>query len=168
MKPIFKNVIASVFVFLLGFSHGQGVYANEAFVPELQPDSEYLPEEVVGIQMRALGNNNKPFSDAGIELTFRFASPRNLVNTGPLEKFSQLFSIPAYQPMLNHSELVVGSAKLEQRKAYVPVSIKSIDGNMMGYMFILGKQTEEPCTDCWMTDSVIPIRLDSTGKPLVM
>ena len=157
-------IIAALFLHL-PWTHA---HADASFVPELQPSPDYLPAEVVGIQMRALASNDQPFDDAGIALTFRFASPSNKVNTGPIEKFTTLFDIPSYRPMLNHSDLEIGDANLQFDKAYVPVTISSPDGTRIGYMFILGKQTAEPFVDCWMTESVIPVELDNEGRPVVM
>jgi len=144
------------------------LHADNTFVPELKPNPEYLPDEVVGIQMRALGHNDQPFNDAGIELTFRFASPSNKVNTGPLDRFSRLFSHPAYEPMLNHQILEIGSAEIKDNKARVPVMIGTVAGVRMAYVFSLSKQIEAPYADCWMTDSVTPISLTRSDAPAVM
>ncbi len=151
-------VIVTTLLFLSG-----PVQAASDFVPELQPSPQYLPEEVVGIQMRALGSNDRPFTDAGIKLTFRFASPLNKVNTGPLTKFSKLFASPAYEPMLNHRKLKIGDAKVELDTAIVPVYVETANGGRAGYLFVLGKQTIDPFMDCWMTNSVMPVRLTDPG-----
>ena len=143
------------------------VQASDDAFPELQPDPAYLPNEVVGIQMRALGKNNQPFSDAGIEITFRFASPANKVVTGPLDKFSTLFDLPTYAPMLEHDSLTVGPATIEGDVAYVPVLIRNSNQDPFGYMFVLSKQTEGPYVDCWMTDRVALIQI-TDEEQLVM
>lgn len=142
--------------------------SDDAFLPEIQPTPEYLPDEVVGIQMRALANNDRPFDDAGIELTFRFASPSNKANTGPLARFTDLFSNPAYQPMINHTMLEIGEPEIRQDRAKVPVLIESKEGTKIVYLFMLSRQTESPYEDCWMTDSVTPIKIKSTDTPTVM
>ncbi|MBX2869594.1 MAG: hypothetical protein KTR18_13005 [Acidiferrobacterales bacterium] len=142
--------------------------ADTNFVPELQPNPEYLPDEVVGIQMRALGNNDKPFADAGIEVTFRFASPRNKVSTGPLERFTNLFDSPAYRSMLNHATLEVGEAEIRNDQARVPVTIESNDGRRIVYLFALSLQSEEPYLNCWMTDSVVPLEITDSDNPVIM
>jgi hypothetical protein len=138
------------------------------FLPEIQPTPEYLPDEVVGIQMRALANNDQPFDGAGIELTFRFASPSNKASTGPLARFTNLFSNPAYAPMLNHTLLEIGEAEIQQDRARVAVMIEAQNGMRMVYLFILSRQVEAPYEDCWMTDSVTPIHLKSSEQPDVM
>ena len=144
-------------------AHGQS-----DFVPELQPNPEYLPDEVVGIQMRALGNNDKPFVDAGIEVTFRFASPRNKVSTGPIERFTNLFDSPAYRSMINHTALEVGEAEIRNDQARVPVTIESNDGKRIVYLFSLSLQSEEPYLNCWMTDSVTPVKISDSDSPVIM
>ena len=142
--------------------------AGESFLPEINPSPEYLPEEVVGIQMRALGNNDKPFSNAGIELTFRFASPSNKVSTGPLERFTRLFSGAAYEPMLNHQFLEVGESEIRGDRARVPVRIETPEGKRIVYLFALSRQSEAPFVDCWMTDGVTPIQMADSDMPVTM
>ena len=63
-----------------------------------RPHPDLSPVEVVGIQIDALIKNDDPHEDAGVETAFRFASPGNKVNTGPLSRFIQLAHSPAYSP----------------------------------------------------------------------
>ena len=136
-----------------------GTAAAYELFPEIAPSPEYAAEEVVGIQMRALGKNDSPRENAGIEITFRFASPSNRKVTGPLDRFQNLFLNPAYKPMINHSQLEVGVATYEGDSATVPVLVIDSNGGSSGFMFSLTRQTVPPYEDCWMTDSVIPVRI---------
>ena len=162
-----RTLSSLILATLLVLSPLKAVYGDE-FLPEIQPTPEYLPDEVVGIQMRALANNDRPFQDAGIALTFRFASPSNKANTGPLPRFTNLFSNPAYQPMINHTMLEIGEPEIRQDRAKVPVMIEAKNGTKMVYLFMLSRQTESPYEDCWMTDSVTPIKIKSTDGPTIM
>ena len=138
--------------------------ASDLF-PEIMPAPEYEPDEVVGIQMRALGMNNEPFDNAGIELTFRFASPDNKSVTGPIERFQTLFDNVAYRPMIDHAELNIGEAEIRGEMARVPVLISNENGDKAGYLFFLSRQSTGPHENCWMTDRVIRVTLpgeDST------
>ena len=138
--------------------HVPSASASDLF-PEIAPAPEYEPDEVVGIQMRALGTNNLPYENAGIELTFRFASPQNREFTGPLSRFQLLFDNVAYQPMVGHAELAIGEAEIQGKQARVPVLIADGDGNKAGYLFFLSRQSEAPYENCWMTDRVIRVTL---------
>ena len=122
---------------------------------ELRPRPAYPPEEVVRIQIEALGDNDRPHSDAGIEITFRFASPANKKATGPLPRFIEMVHNPAYRPMLNHRGARYGKLKREGNQASQTVILKTREGSRVGYLFQLSRQTEAPFKDCWMTDSVI-------------
>jgi Domain of unknown function (DUF4864) len=125
---------------------------------ELTPRPELSPEEVVRYQVAALQRNDDPKSDAGIERTFRFASPNNQQATGPLEHFVQIVKSPAYAPLLNNrSSTIVGSEKNDGR-AEVVVKIIALDGRQVTYVFILSKQNEGDFHDCWMTDGVAPLK----------
>lgn len=167
MTPITRKSLrlASLALLLLIAMHGA---IADQFLPEIQPNPEYLPDEVVGIQMRALGKNDQPFDDAGIELTFRFASPSNKASTGPLSRFTNLFSNPAYKPMLNHTLLEVGQAEIRENQARVPVMIETPDGSRMVYLFMLSLQSQEPYMDCWMTDSVNAVKIAPKDEPTLM
>lgn len=156
MNKIKKFVVSTTVSILVTFC---GLSSANELLPEITPNPDYTPNEVVGIQMRALGTNDKLFDNAGIELTFRFASPGNREITGPLERFRVLFEDPAYVPMLNHAQLKIGSSTFSEGAALVPVLIQDNDGNQAGYMFFLSQQTEPPFENCWMTDSVIRIRI---------
>jgi len=153
-------------VFALTFSISS--YSQSDFVPELQPSPAYQPAEVVGIQMRALANNDQPFSNAGIELTFRFASPRNKQSTGPIERFTGLFGHPTYRAMLNHSNLEIGEAEIRENRARVPVRIQAIDGKKLIYLFELSLQDSAPYLNCWMTDGVTPVSITNSESPVVL
>jgi len=153
-----KLPAAFVLIGVLFASSVSVVPASDLF-PEIAPAPEYEPDEVVGIQMRALGTNNQPYENAGIELTFRFASPQNREFTGPLSRFQMLFDNIAYQPMVGHAELTIGEAEIQGETARVPVLIADQDGNKAGYLFYLSKQSKAPYENCWMTDRVIRVTL---------
>ena len=123
--------------------------------PGLRPRFDYPPEEVVRIQIRALGDNDRPHPDAGIEVAFRFASPANRKATGPLPQFIEMVHNPAYRPMLNHRGARYGKLKREGDHASQTVILKTRGSSRVGYLFQLSRQTEAPFKDCWMTDSVM-------------
>ena len=128
---------------------------------ETIPDPKYSPADVVNLQMNALKNNNIPYPNAGIEISFRFASPENKKHTGPIERFKLLFKNEDYAPMLNYSSLEIGPVKYIQDSANVPIFIMSKEGKKTLYIFRLDKQTQPPYENCWMTSGVIRIPTDS-------
>lgn len=140
--------------------------ASERY-PEVSPDPVYTPGEVVGIQMRALRHNDRPYENAGIELTFRFASPLNRQFTGPLERFTTLFENLVYKPMLNHVELEMGEGVINRSSAQIPVIVTDADGTRAGYLFRLTRQSSETCNDCWMTDSVVRLQIPQQNSPIL-
>lgn len=144
----------------------QDGYADELY-PEVSPNPAYTAREVVGIQMRALRKNNIPHPNAGIELTFRFASPDNLKSTGPFERFLTLFENPAYQPMLNYSTLEIGESTASAGSSLVPVIITDSQGKRAAYLFTLSQQTQSFCELCWMTDRVVRVRLPNSSSTIL-
>jgi len=127
---------------------------RDAIHSELWPNPSLAPAAVVRIQLQALASNDMPYVDAGIEITFRFASPNNRRVTGPLEKFGRMVKNPVYRPMLNHVAASYGDTKIEGHDAYVPVLITARDGTKAGYVFVLSRQQSAECEQCWMTDQV--------------
>ena len=156
INTIFKSITIPI---LLITSAWAGADDNK--LSELIPDPKYSPAEVVSMQMDALKNNNIPYQDAGIEISFRFASPENKKSTGPIERFKLLFKNADYAPMLNHRSLEIGPVKYIQESANVPIYIMSKEGKKILYIFRLDKQTQDPCQNCWMTSGVIRIPTDS-------
>ena len=66
--------------------------------PQTEPDPSLSPRDVVSIQIEALKNNDIPYKDRGIEVTFNFASPTNKRMTGPIERFKAMVHGPVYGP----------------------------------------------------------------------
>jgi hypothetical protein len=161
-KPI-KRYLRGVLFFSLLFSllsssflyrEAQGNNRDKKEIENpLFPIPKYSPAEVVSIQLQALQSNNS--SDKGIALTFMFASPSNRVNTGPLERFTQMLKGPLYSPMLNHIGVEYDQIDVQGDRARQRVKLLGKGGRRIVYIFFLSKQYEEPYKDCWMTDAVI-------------
>ncbi len=158
-----KVILISIFAPILLSANVMAAQGDIGASPELQPDPEFSPEEVVRIQTEALGNNDQPYPDAGIKITFRFASPQNKLSTGPLPRFVGIVRSPAYALMINHADAEFGPAYVEGNVAQVPVLITTPDGEQAGYVFRLLRQLEAPYEQCWMTDGVVPMPLKNSG-----
>ena len=103
-----------------------------------------------------------PHPVAGIEITFRFASPDNKKVTGPLNRFIELVKNPVYRPMLNHTHAEFGKSELRQGHTLLPVVLTATDGSKAGYVFVLGQQQLDTCQGCWMTESVTRVQFSGT------
>lgn len=119
-----------------------------------KPSPELTPKQVVEAQLTALGQNDTPTKDTGLEVAFRFASPANKIATGPLEKFKTIVRSDAYAPMIDHTSRTLGEVELQDDTAAVPVILTTEDGRRFGYVFLLGRQRGGPLRNCWMTDGV--------------
>lgn len=124
-----------------------------------QPNASLSPEAVVRIQMEALGRNDEPYADRGIEITWRFASPGNKVLTGPLERFKTMVRGPVYAPMLNYKSVKYENLQMLGARAQVDVIVRSRENRYFGYRFGLSRQDDPACDGCWMTDSVVPFEV---------
>ncbi len=128
-----------------------------------EPSPELSPKEVVRLQVEALGDNDTPREDAGIEAAFNFASPANKRATGPLDRFRRLFDTPAYGPMIDHEGATYSAPQVEGTVAQMGVILTTAQGDRVGYLFRLSKQSGSPHDDCWMTDAVQRVSVGEAG-----
>ena len=123
------------------------------------PDASLSPEQVARIQVEALGRNDSPYADRGIEITWNFASPGNKNVTGPLERFKRMIHAPQYEPMVSHKGAQYENVWIEGDRAGLDVILLSKEGGFVGYRFTLSRQVGGPCDGCWMTDGVARFRV---------
>ena len=121
------------------------------------PEPELKPNDVVKLQLLAMQQNDD--SDFGIEVTFRFASPSNKIQPGPLKRFISLVRNPSYLPLLNHTKATFLELTVEENFAVQDVIITTSKGKRIGYRFRLSIQKGPLYPGCWMTDSVVPFKV---------
>lgn len=134
---------------------------------DLQPNPSLTPQEVVQVQIDALRRNDVPNADAGIERSFRFASPSNRSVTGPLSHFIAIVRSPPYSPLLNSIAATVQDSQVEGDDAKVLVRIISGSGQEVYYLFLLSKQQDGECRGCWMTDGVLRLERENADADQV-
>ena len=121
----------------------------------IKPNPDFLPEEVVSIQLIALQKNNIPFKDSGIEQTWEFAHPYNRKFTGPLSKFISMMHTPSYSIMLDHKEHNIIFVKRYDIQIFFFVELIDNSGVYVGFKWIVEKVLDEgEFKNCWMTTSV--------------
>jgi hypothetical protein len=153
VKRRFLASIALVLVLITAVSCSTAVPTGLDIVAKLVPVPEFTPQDVVGIQLAALKNND--INDRGIAVAYRFASPRNKSLTGNLENFASLLRSSSYAPMLGGGGFEVGPVVQEGNLAMVPAWVISAKGEGTGYVFILTRQDGGSHPNCWMTDGVL-------------
>jgi hypothetical protein len=151
----------------LWFALAFAALAGSSSAQDLQPSPSLTPQEVVQVQIDALRRNDVPNPDAGIERSFRFASPSNRQVTGPLAHFIAIVRSPPYSPLLNSISATVSEFQVEGDEAKVLVQIVSASGQEVYYLFLLSKQQDGECKGCWMTDAVLRLERDNTGTDQV-
>ena len=79
------------------------IFISDTTLAELlKPNPALKPNEVVSIQLNALKDNNNPYLNAGVALTWEFAHPSNRKYTGPLENFVKMMYTPSYIIILRY------------------------------------------------------------------
>lgn len=117
------------------------------------PRPSLSPTEVVELQLAGLAD---PSPDGvGILQCYCFASPGNKIVTGPLERFHQMVRSGNYQCLSRPRAVLVGEPIVQADVARVLVTVLDENWRVRAFTFVLSKQKEEPCRDCWMTDAVM-------------
>ena len=135
--------------------------AGAAHLPQTEPVPSLSPRDVVSIQIEALRNNDSPYENRGVEVTFKFASPANRRLTGPLERFEAMVRGPTYGPMIDHRSAVFENLVVEGDSARIDVILTSKEGVYLGYRFFLSRQHGNEYEGSWMTDAVVPFDIVS-------
>ena len=126
--------------------------------PDLpRPSVDLQPGDVVRIVIGALARNDDPHTDAGIETTYRFASPSNRVNTGPLPRFIRMVKSPTYGIMVDHVASEFSEVVFTGDKAYQMVRLTGAGGRTVVFAFRLGRQGDGEYENMWMTEAVWPV-----------
>ena len=140
-----------IWVLAAALTFCSNTYANVFLSEALVPTPALTPLEVVEIQLEAMRNNDA--QDKGISVVYRFASPQNRSQTGPLLRFAQMLKQGPYALMLNYDSVVFDDAEIVGNRARVRVVLFN-QRQKLGFYFILSRQQEEPYKNCWMTDMV--------------
>jgi hypothetical protein len=132
---------------------------------ERKPSPELTPEDVIRLQVKELSANG-PLKTR-IERCYEFASPANRLNTGPIDRFSEMIQKPNYAVLLDAKHFLVGRASVNGRQAHLLLTVVDAKGNLCLFRCLLSKQTLAGYIDCWMTDAVVRIGdADRPAKPL--
>lgn len=120
---------------------------------ELAPAPDLTPREVVRIQLEALRHNDA--EDRGIAVAFRFASPGNQRNTGPLPRFASMIRQGPYALMLGFRDVSFDPVQVAGDRAAQRVTLVAPGQPPVRFVFFLSRQEAEgPLHRCWMTDAV--------------
>lgn len=124
------------------------------------PAPSLTPSEVVRIQLGALRDNDE--SDHGIAITFRFASPSNKAQTGPLPRFAEMIKMGPYRLMLEYRDAEYEPVEIVEGAARQRVTLTG-STYAVTFAFYLSKQDLAECRGCWMTDAVTVERVDGNS-----
>jgi|TARA_B100000959_G_scaffold266176_1_gene308344 hypothetical protein len=128
---------------------------NVAYSELLKPQANFLPGEVIFIQLTALQNNNHPYQNAGIEQTWKFAHPSNKQYTGPLSNFIKMMHSDSYSIMINHKKHNINLVEQGVNISFFMVELVDKTDNKFGIQWIVEKVLlKGELKNCWMTVSV--------------
>ncbi len=148
MRASFGRIL--VFLLILSSNAWAGTGAPKG------PSTAIKPAEVVEIIIEALRTNDPSDGDEGIVTVWRFAAPSNRAFTGPLPRFKQMIK-SGFPEMLNHIDEDFGPMEIRGDVALQPVWLVTRNGEQVGYLFSLRRQSEGYYEGMWMTESVAPI-----------
>ena len=149
-------IVAAMALMLISIAVLVGMSSARADETLLAPSADYRPRQVVRIVVDSLQDNSVNTNDSGIATVFRFASPVNRANTGPLKRFTRMVKT-GFSDMLNHSGARYDEMEITDDKAIQAVWLLTDTGTEVGYAFQLGLQKSGEFEGMWMTDAVIPL-----------
>ena len=146
-----------------------GVDEAETGRPERVEDAHPVPSltamDVVQIQLDALRANDDLGEDRGIEVAFRFASPANRIETGPLDRFTRMVKHPMYAPMFEFGDARFGEPQSDDPdRTLIPVQLTK-GPHVAIFVFTLVRLSEGQHRGCWMTDGVIRLPTEPAIQP---
>jgi hypothetical protein len=155
-QPVIAVVLSTLLILIMLPLPGSAtLQANSSALSV--PDPRLQPEDVVKIVLDALANNDTPYTDAGIETTFNFASPSNKAQTGPLERFAVMVKGPVYGVMVDHKSHQLGEIVMSNNRAYQWARLVTASGVAVHFGFRLGLQSDGEFKGMWMTEAVWPL-----------
>ena len=146
------GAISGIVMMLLSGCAGLSDVEQRSRLQAIGPNPELSPQDVVRIQMIALEYNNE--SNSGIEIAYRFASPKNKASVGSLRRYARMLYTEAYRPLLNPKETLYDAAEVSNDRASVRVYLTSESNYQIVYRFFLSNQDSGSCKGCWLTDGV--------------
>ena len=129
------------------------VLAINPVADDARPAPSFAVQDVVKIQLEALRHNDA--QDRGIVVAFRFASPSNQLNTGPLPRFARMLKDGPYALMLHFTHASYDPPQIVDREAVHRVTVVASGSAALTFVFYLSRQSAPgPLHNCWMTDFV--------------
>lgn len=126
-----------------------------------EPEPRHAPRDVVVAQAYGLHCHR-------VDVCFRFASPANKAQTGPLERFAQFFEGPSrFSSMLGCQSFHIDAEHLHgvragyRARATFQLTFVTKEGKEFYFAWELSRQIEKEYRGCWMTDGVVPMDLEA-------
>lgn len=132
-----------------------------------EPSPKLNPREVVQLHLEALGRNDRPFTNAGISLVFRFASSRFRARMGGLKGFSRAFRSPPWRPLVHHHSATSKRPLTTDRSAAVLVVASDERGRGTAFVFLLARRADGPHPRCWLLEGIRRIERTPFPEPPV-
>ncbi len=148
-RLILGPTVAFLVVVLATFAHA---------AEPLGPDPALSPEDVVQIQLEALQRNDIPTQDAGIRQAWMLAHPDNRRVTGPLPRFERMIKGAAYRPLIGHAAHDIERLGTTEEQVTFKVTIQTPEGDVLEYLWAVGRVNDGAAKDAWMTTAVSPPR----------
>jgi len=111
-----------------------------------EPCPSLEPKQVVELQILALLHQD-------VAKCFQFASPANRLNTGPLERFTQMIQ-SHYSIMLKADGYVIHSCDGTESNRFIILYYHGDPVRTLSFLWIVSKQDSGEYENCFMTDSV--------------
>lgn len=123
----------------------------------VHPDKDLSPEDVVFIQLHALGGTDTDDRRkllAGLAQVWAFAHPVSRHVLGPFPRFATILLSPKYRMLVDHRSYHLERVRMNDDEALFAVRITGRRGGVYGYRWKVNKVGAGVFAGTWMTTSV--------------
>ena len=132
-----------------------GSELNRTWLHSLEPTCERPPGLIVHIQVSALRTDD-PETHAGINTTWQFSAPSNRATFRSYEAFVHTVT-DQYRPLLDAESVTYAPIEIDRDRGVArrEVTVRTPNGTVRTYQWLVERQTADPYDGCWMTTGVV-------------
>ncbi len=121
------------------------------------PSPNIRPDQILKIQLAALKHNTLLNSHDGMKAAYKFCSPLCRKALGGFSGFQELINETAYSVLLDFDQVEIQPIRAEEHVAWQRFTVSKLGRDSMQFEASLVRQQANPLTECWLTESVLPV-----------
>lgn len=156
---VMLNIVAALTIATVIFETPGGSPHDATPSPELDARS------VIDLSLSALGANDDPHPDAGVDVAWRFANGRLRAELGGYDGLRRAFHGPGLRPLIDHTRAMVEPTRESDDEAHVLVVTLGTRGLPVGFVFDLVREVGGKNQGCWMIAAIRRVERPTRARP---